>query len=176
MSAVEKVIMERSSTRAYTEKRLTREQLDALILAGLRSPTATNRQELHFTVLDGDSPILADIEREKNRLRDLHDLPHNFYYEAPTVILISAETAFRWSEVDAGIAVQSMALEAQELGLGSLIIGCIRDALTGDMSERFSKLLGFPEGYGFVIALAAGYKAAEKQPHTFDAANQVTYL
>ena len=161
-------IAKRSSTRGYLPKPLTGEQIDALIRAGLQAPTATNRQELHFTVLTGDNPILAEIEDEKNGQRGLADLPHNFYYEAPLVVIISGEIGFKWTPVDAGIAVENMALAAEGLGLGSLIIGCIKDALRGEKKDYFAKALKYPEGYQYEIAIAFGHKATGKEPHTYD--------
>lgn len=176
MSNVKDLIKRRSSTRGYTTEALTKAELEALIQAGLQAPTATNRQEIHFTVINGDNPILAEIEAEKNRMRDIKNPAHNFYYEAPSVILLSAEQGFKWSFLDAGIAVENMALMAEELGLGNLIIGSIYDALRGEKREYFGKALKFPENYEFEIALAVGHKAVEKEPHTYDAEAQVTYL
>ena len=176
MNPVTDAIKNRSSTRGYTSRPLTQAELNVLLQAGLQSPTAVNRQEVHFTVLRGDHPLLAEIEEEKNRLRALSDLPHNFYYEAPTVILLSADRTFRWSAVDAGIAVQSMALAAESMGLGSLIIGCIYDALHGEKQAYFEKARGVPETNEFQIAIAVGHKAVEKTPHTYDAETHVTYL
>lgn len=170
------VIKERSSTRGYTDEPLTAQELDALIHAGLQAPTAANRQEIHFTVLKGDNPILQEVEEEKNRLRELADQPHNFYYEAPTVVLLSADSANKWGSLDAGIAVENMALAAEALGLGNLIIGCILDAMQGEKKEYFSKALKFPEGYEFKIAIAFGRRAVTKEPHTYDAGALVTCL
>ena len=161
-------IAKRSSTRGYTPEALTEERLKQIITAGLQAPTAANRQEVHFTVVKGDHPLLAELEEEKNRLRDGGDAPHNFYYEAPVVILLSADSSNHWGSLDAGIAVENMSLAAQELGLGSLIIGCIYDALRGEKREYFEKGFGFPEGWQYEIALAVGYKATEKEPHTYD--------
>ncbi len=176
MSNVIEVIEKRSSTRGYTEEVLTDEELTALIRAGLQAPTAANKQEIHFTVLKGDHPILKEIENEKNRLRGISAPEHNFYYEAPTVIVLSADKDYKWSPLDAGIAVENIALAAEGLGLGNLIIGCIYDALRGGKREYFSDALQFPENYEFEIAIAVGHKAVVKEPHTYDAASQVTYL
>lgn len=170
------VIRRRSSTRGYEAAPLTEAELKALLHAGLQAPTATNRQEIHFTVLKGDNPILGEIEEEKNKLRGVVCPEHNFYYEAPVVIILSMESGFRWNGVDAGIAVENIALAAEALGLGSLIIGCIRDALLGDKREYFSELLRLPENYEFGIAVAVGHKAVEKEPHAYDADARVTYL
>jgi len=173
---VSEAITNRFSTRGYTEEKLTDKELDAIIEAGLKAPTAANKQEIHFTVLSGDAPILKELEDEKNRLRNLKDLPHNFYYEAPTVIFLSADKEYKWSPLDAGIAVQNMALEAEELGLGNLIIGCVYDALRGEKRDYFEKALSFPEGYEYKIAIAVGHKAATKEPHTYDREKNVTVL
>lgn len=176
MNNVIGTIKKRSSTRGYTPEPLTEEELNALLHAGLQAPTAANRQEIHFTVLKGDNPILQELEDEKNCLRGLSALPHNFYYEAPVVIVMSADSTYRWSPLDAGIAVENMALAAEALGLGSLIIGCIYDALRGEKKDYFAKALRFPEQYEFEIAIAFGHKAVEKDPHTYDAEAQVTHL
>lgn len=176
MNNVMEVIKKRSSTRGYTSEPLTEEELNALIHAGLQAPTAANRQEIHFTVLNGDNPILAELEEEKNRLREITAPLHNFYYEAPTVIILSADSEFRWSALDAGIAVENMALAAEELGLGNLIIGCIYDAMRGEKKAYFSQALKFPEKYEYEIAIAFGHKAVLKEPHTYDADAQVTFL
>ncbi|MCI9142812.1 MAG: nitroreductase [Lachnospiraceae bacterium] len=176
MSNTIEVIQRRSSTRGYTEEPLTDSELNALLHAGLQAPTAANRQEIHFTVLKGGNPILAELEAEKNRLRNIVNPPHNFYYEAPTVILLSADSTYHWSDLDAGIAVENMALTAEELGLGSLIIGCIRDAIQGEKKAYFSNSLKLPENYEYKIAIAFGHKAVTKEPHTYDADAQITYL
>ena len=169
-------IKRRSSTRGYADKLITESEIETLIHAGLQAPTATNRQEIHFTVLKAGNPLLQEIEDEKNRLWNNANPAQNFYYGAPLVIILSAESSFKWSSLDAGIAVENIALEAEELGLGNVIIGCIYDALRGEKSEYFGKALNFPEGYQFEIAIAVGHKAAEKEPHTYDVDKQVSYL
>ena len=176
MNNIIEAIQKRSTTRGYTSKPLTKEELNTLIQSGLQAPTATNRQEIHFTVLNGDNPILKELEEEKNCLREIVDPPHNFYYEAPTVVILSADSTFKWSSVDAGIAVENMALAAEGLGLGNVIIGCIDDALKGEKREYFSKALHFPENYEYKIAIAFGHKAVTKEPHTYNADTQVTVL
>ena len=176
MSNVIEVIKERSSTRGYTSEPLTDAELQTLIHAGLQAPTAANKQEIHFTVLKGDNPILTELEEEKNRLRNITAPEHNFYYEAPAVVILSADSSYKWSPLDAGIAVENMALAAEDLGLGNLIIGCIFDAMRGEKKEYFSKALKFPDNYEYEIAIAFGHKAVNKEPHTYNADAQVTYL
>lgn len=92
------------------------------------------------------------------------------------VLLLSGDKSFYWSQVDAGIAVENIALAAEGMGLGNLIIGCIKDALTGEKEAYFADALHFPEGWGYEIAIALGHKAVEKEPHTYSVQDNVTYL
>ncbi len=174
MGAVYDAITNRFSTRGYTEEKLTDEELKLVLEAGLEEPTAANKQELHFTVLSKDNPILQEIEDEKNLTRVAGS--KNFYYDAPTVIIISGDVSFSWSALDAGIATQNIVLQAEELGLGSLIIGCIKDALTGEKKAYFNQKLQIPDGYQYYIAIALGHTALAKTPHTYDWSRQVTCL
>ena len=158
------VIKKRSSARAYSDEEVTKEQLEKVIEAGLQGPTGMN------------APILEELDAEKRALRGQDKQPHNFYYEAPVLIFLSAEDDFKWSKVDSGIAVQNMAIAAESMGLGNLIIGCVYDALHGEKKAYFDKALAIPEGYSFQIALAVGHKTDNKTPHDYDASVQVSYL
>lgn len=167
MSEILRAIAARSTTRGYAPEKLTDEQVKTLIEAGLQAPTAANRQEIHFTAVPGDCPLLAELEQEKNALANAAP-PVNFYYNAPVVLFLSGDAAFPWTAVDAGIAVENIALAAEGLGLGSVIIGCVRDAMLGEKKEHFAQALHFPAGYQFQVAIAVGHKAAAKEPHAFD--------
>ncbi len=169
-------IKQRSSARAYSTEQPTQEELNMILQAGLMAPTGMNKQEIHFTVVKGNNPVLSELDDEKRRLRGQEKQPHNFYYEAPVLILLSAEDDFKWSQVDAGIAVENMALAAESLGLGNLVIGCIYDALHGERKDYFSEQFRIPVGYSFQIALAVGHKTDHKTPHEYDFDKQVTIL
>ncbi len=176
MATVTEAVTARSSTRGYTSEPLTEEEITRILEAGLKAPTGNNKQEIHFTVLSGEHKLIQELEAEKNRMRNLTGVEHNFCYEAPTLIILSAQSDYRWSVIDAGIAVENMALTAEELGLGSLIIGSIYDAMHGEKQLYFEEKLELPDGYEFQIALAVGHKAVTKEPHTYSAEAQITYL
>lgn len=175
MVDVLKAVELRSSTRGYTEEKLTDEELDILIKAGLQAPTAANKQEIHITVVDTANPILAEIEQEMLAGRD-NKPANSFYYGAPVLLVLSGDKNFPWSPVDAGIAVENIALAAEGLGLGSVIIGCIKGAMTGEKRGCFESALKFPEGYEYQVAIAVGRKATGKEPHTYCIENNVTRI
>ena len=176
MNGILDTIEKRSSTRGYTAEKLTDAELERLLRAGLQAPTAANKQEIHISVVDGGSPILAEIEAEKNTLMNAQTPRANFYYSAPLVLILSGDKDFPWSALDAGIAVENIALAAEGLGLGSVIIGVIKGAMSGGKKEYFSKALKFPENYEFEIAIAIGHKAAGKEPHGYDMEKNISYL
>ena len=62
-------IKQRSSARAYSSEQLTDAELDTILRAGLMAPTATNRQELRFTVVRGDNPVLEELDEETDFLQ-----------------------------------------------------------------------------------------------------------
>lgn len=175
MSEILKAIEARYSTRGYTAEPLTDAELDALVKAGLQAPTAANKQEIHFTVVKGDNPILAEIQEEMLKGTGKTP-PQNFYYGAPVLIILSGVEAFGWSAVDAGIAVENIALAAEGLGLHNLIIGCIKGAMTGERKAEFNARLGIPEGYVYQVAIAVGHGNAVKAPHEYDARKNVNYV
>ena len=176
MNNILDTIEKRSSTRGYTAEKLTDAELERLLKAGLQAPTAANKQEIHISVVDGDNPILAEIEAEKNAQMNVQTPRANFYYSAPLVLILSGDKDFPWSALDAGIAVENISLAAEGLGLGSVIIGVIKGAMSGDKKEYFSKVLKFPENYEFEIAIAIGHKAMEKEPHEYDVVKNISYL
>ena len=168
------LIFSRRSHRAYEDTPLTQAQLDALLDAALASPSALNRQPWHFTVVRSQ-PLLDEIngavwEQMMKRAPDARsprfaDADFHVFYHAPTVIFISGMPDNPYTQIDAGIAVENIALAAESMGLGSVILGMPRDAFAGPRADVFRRALNFPDGWDFVIAIAVGVPRDEKEPH-----------
>ena len=75
---------QRSSARAYSAEKLTKAELDSILEAGLQAPTGMNRQEIRFSVVGGDNPILEELDDEKRRLRGQEKQPNIFLWSADT--------------------------------------------------------------------------------------------
>ena len=171
MSDFFSVVEKRNSVRKYSDKPLSDDVCRKLVEAGLRAPTAINKQEIHFTVVKKDNPVQAEIQNDLNP-----NAQNSFFYNAPITIYLSGDENFKWSAVDAGIAVQSIHLAATALGLGSVVLGCMKDVLSGEKKEEYAKKLAFPEGYVYQIAIAVGYAEATKEQHTFDFDKNVSVI
>lgn len=177
MTTVKETIMKRCSTRAYKPDALPEDMVKDLIIAGLQAPTATNRQEVHISVVKTTNPALQEIDDDIAKAMNMTNRAHNFWYNAPVLfVLSSAEDFLAWGQVDSGIAVENMALMAEELGLGNVIIGMMKGVMTGEKKAYYNKALGIPEGYEYTIALAVGYPVQGKVPHTYDWDKNVTFV
>lgn len=167
-------ISARRSHRAYTAEPVSREQIDLLIKSCLEAPSAINKQPWHITVVQNQellnelnaeirAQVMARAENERSP-RFADDKFHVFYH-APLVFFLSAEPSWRYSALDSGIAVQNIALAAESLGLGSVILGMPRDAFAGERAAEFEEKLGFLPGEKFMIAIAVGHPADDKPAH-----------
>ncbi len=155
-------ISQRRSIRKYEKTPLTKEQIDTLLQAALEAPSARNAQPWHFSVVQS-AEILAELNAES--AKNTGNASMNIYFDAPCVIFLSCVKSGRYAVLDCGIAVENIALAAHSMGLGSVILGMPDSAFAGDKKEYFEKLLKFPEGYEFTIAIALGVPATTKEAH-----------
>ncbi len=178
------VIASRRSRRAYQRVQITPEQLDALLTAAKESPSAMNRQPWHFTVVQNETLLneINDAARQgvlarvqSQRSARFEDEEFNVFYHAPTVVFLSADPDNYWAKIDCGIAVENIALAAESMGLGSVILGLPREAFLSSHGTRLREMLGFPAGYDFVIAIAVGFATDDKEPHP-QMENRVTII
>ncbi len=165
-----KHIEERSSIRAYKDEKLTKEAIEILKKAVLSAPTARDRQALRYLFVT-DPDILARVDERIFHYCD-SDMRKNmeerqadsFFYGAPlSVFIISKDSA--WADLDAGIAVQTLAIAAQSMGLSSVILGMPRLAFKEDDPANCRQALGFREDERFCVAIAIGHGAMTKAPH-----------
>ena len=176
-------IRERSSHRKYLPQQLTEQQLETIVQAALQAPSAINAQPWHFSVVQDQALLLRINQAAAKHARKrpantrsprFDDDSFHIFYHAPTVVFISARKT-SYSQIDCGIAVQNMALAAEALGLGSVILGLPREAFVEEDKAPLEQALQFPEGYEYVIAIAIGTPDDEKKPHEMDKA-KVSYI
>ena len=165
----------RCSVRDYREEPLTADQLKLLAEAALRAPTSLNLQQQKFFFVT-DPAILGEMTRaitevsrqrgETDYLERLAQRDGKVFFGAPLVVVIAVNPENNYVEVDAGIAVEHLALAARALGLDSVIMAAPDRIFVGPTAEKFEEMLGFPPGYRFAIAIAIGRRAAAFAPHS----------
>lgn len=172
-------IAQRASIRAYQPQPLSAAQTEALRQAALAAPTARNTQshKLYFitnqAVKDAIeqatvAAILATADQATSERMAARG--NQIIYGAPLLVVIAAEQQNPYGPIDAGIAVQTLALAAKSIGLESVILGLPSLAFRGPEGPKLAAQLGFPAGHQFMIAIAIGHGAASAQPHQGDPA------
>lgn len=165
-------IFDRRSIRNFTAEGLTGEELELLERVALASPTGMNAQpwQFHFVtaqpVIRQISEATLDTFRQMGntevieRMKSRHE---SIFYGAPLVVVITMPKDA--SGVDAGIAVENLAVAAQSMGLGSCIIGLAGVAFSGPHGEESAKAIGMEKDREFAISIAIGHPAMSKEAH-----------
>ena len=173
MNEIINVLESRRSHRKYRSDQIGEVELKAIMEAAVYAPSAMNQQKWHFTVIR-DREMLAKIAEtiRQNLLKSpveffvqrAKDPSFNVFYNAPTVVLVTAEEKAMFIDFDCGAAVENIAVAAESLNIGSCVIGMAAALFESEKADEIKKELGVPEGYRFVISIALGYKENEDQP------------
>lgn len=170
----------RASVRDFLPRPIEREKIELLRQAAMCAPTSLNLQQQRFCFVTDPQILRAMTEgvirvsRERGELDYLERLAQRdgkVFFGAPLVIVIAVNPQNNYIDVDAGIAVQSLALAAKALELDSVIMAAPDRIFTGPAAQDYLRLLQFPDGYRFAIALAVGYAAADFRPHEWKPEN-----
>ncbi len=163
MNETMKAILERRSTRHYTAEPVSKEDLEQILEAGLWAPTARNEQEIKIAVMT--DPAERKAFREAFAAKDGRPRFANFDYGSPVFLFLYGDKDFPYTEMDSGIVVENMAIAAESLGLGTVIIGCIRDFMRSEAGQPWREKIGMTQQDLFTVGLCIGHieKPTQKQ-------------
>ena len=147
---VNQAITTRRSIRRYLKKPIEPEKLVKILEAARWSPSANNRQDWKFIVIQDASLIKQMVAACRNQ---------SFIAEAPLLIAacsLKPDSLMTCGQprgtVDLSIAMTSMLLQAWELGLGTCWLGAFEQ-------DRVKELLKVPESVSVVAVTPVGYPA-----------------
>jgi len=147
------LIKSRSYRRFDESVKISQETLRDLIEATRYCPSAANRQPLKYRLVfeETETTQVFDCLKFAAYLRDWSGPAKG---ERPTayVVVLGNETVSKFSEVDAGIAMQTILLRATEMGLG----GCIFASIQRDILRQ---ILALDESYQISYVIALGKPA-----------------
>lgn len=177
--AVIDTILARRSIRSFTNEAVTQEQLDIILQCAVNAPSARNLQPWHLIVVR-NRDWLDKFDREAVAYASTYipDLPadRTILYNAPVAIFVCAHSENFFGGTDSGMLTQNILLSAQALGLGSCVVGMIRDGFSGANRTRYREELAIPEGYHPMYAIAIGHPSGEKPAPKERDFSKVTYL
>lgn len=121
------VIKNRRSIRNFKTDQIAEKDLQAVLEAGLYAPSARNEQPWHFTVIQKRSLLdqLTKLAKEALNHTDLdflqrilQDADFDFFYHAPTVVIISGDKNAMSPHASCAAAAENILIAAESIGLG----------------------------------------------------------
>lgn len=153
------VIHERTSIRQFTDQKLTKEQLETLVKAGMAAPSAVNAQPWHFIVVD-DPALLKTIGESIKTSKSL--------ISAPAAILVCGnmrKAKEGWLQQywiqDCSAASENILLAATSMKLGAVWTSIYP---AEDRIKTVAGILVLPDHIIPLNIIPIGYPKAPKEP------------
>jgi nitroreductase len=185
MNETVNIIKNRRSIRQFKDQQITDSELQTIMECAILAPNAMNQQKWHFSVIQNKDFLkkMVNITRENmmnsgveflaGRAKDPNFSP---YFNAPTVIFVTAEEKTRFSQIDAALAAQNIIIAAESYNIGTHIMTSTEFLFASEKGQAIKKEMGIPDGYTHVCAIVLGYKEGETpvaRPRNKDA---ITYI
>lgn len=171
----EQFLRSRRSIRVFEDKPVDREILEQLIKTASYAPTASNGQNLQWTVIEGRDrlePLSRKTIKWMERIIEAHtNSPAADYFRpivdrwstgydgvlrtAQTLIVPSASKENANGLVDLSIALAYLELAALPLGVGTCWAGLLRGAMLA--TPKLVESMGLPEGHTWYYPMMIGY-------------------
>lgn len=149
------ILLSRRTIRAFRPDAVPAETMRRLILAAKYAPTAMGMQDRHFTVLNNRA-VMDDIVAAAVKNGAGFVPGHTPFYNAPTVVVVSAPEHAKYGRENAACAIENLLLAAHALGLGTCYICSV---LPGLRDPEIRNELRLPAGYVPLGCVSVGYPA-----------------
>lgn len=158
-------ILNRRSVREFTDKTVSKEDINTILNAGHWAPSGLNNQPWRFIVI-----------RDRETIQKLSECTHYSGIVAGAPLLIATfldnETSYnRTKDIEAiGAAIENMLLTCCELGLGGVWLGEILN-----QKEKVNSILGCPDDLELMSALAIGEPIPKERTSTRRALSEIVF-
>ncbi len=167
------IIKSRHSIRKYTDRQISREDLDKILEAGNFAPNAGGGQrsmmvaihnkekttrlgQMNLARFDRSNLVGSYVSEEQPSVIDNPKMKNGFY-DAPTVVCIFCQDDFMFKTADAFCIAENMILQATELGISSCIISRGEETFASPEGQDICKEWGVPENYSCQAFVILGY-------------------
>lgn len=154
MNETLKVLLGRRSVRSFRPEQLKKEDLDAIVEAGLYAPSAKNLQETKLVVVQ-DGETIAQLERLNNQILG-NEAGHPFY-GAPMLIAVLSDSSYPCWLQDGALVMGNLMNAAAALNVGSCWINRAMELFDRPEGKELLKKWGLPETYRGVGNCILGY-------------------
>lgn len=174
------IIKARHSIRKYTDKQISRADMELILEAASYAPNAGGAQrnmmigirdkaltarlgKMNLAKFDRSSLAGSYVSEEQpSNIDDLNI--KNGFYGAPSVVAIFGQSNFLFRDADAFCCAENMVLQAAELGISSCIVSRGEETFANEEGQALMREWGVPENYSAVCFVILGYIDGEP-PH-----------
>lgn len=172
------IIKSRHSIRKYTDKQISRKDLELILEAGNFAPNAGGGQRSMMVAIHNkelttkigkmnmanfDRSHLAGSFVSKEQPSTIDDPTiKNGFYGAPAVVAVFAQGNFMFQTADAFCIAENMILQATELGIASCIISRGEETFASREGKDLMKEWGVPDHYVCQCFVILGYIDGEE--------------
>lgn len=160
MNEIIQNILTRRSVRGFTDKPVSREELEMLIKAGLYAPSARNLQTWKFTALTKRE----DIESLSKAIEKVLDRSGYDMYKPVALIIPSNLNDSPYGKEDNACALENIFLAAHSLGIGSVWINQLQGICDNPEIRSLLRSWDIPDNHVVYGMAALGY-AVEGSTH-----------
>ena len=167
------IIKKRHSIRKYTDRQISRGDLETILEAGNYAPNAGGGQRsiivavhnaeltqklgiMNMSAFDHSQLIGNYVSKEQPSVIDDPKIKNGFY-GAPTVVCIFGQNNFLFRDADAFCIAENIVLLATELDISSCIVSRGAETFASDAGKQLLKEWEIPENYSCVCFVALGY-------------------
>ena len=173
MNEAMNVLLGRRSIRSYRPEPLKKEDLDAIVKAGLYAPSAKNLQSTMLVAVQ-DADTIARLEELNCRILGTPD-GHPFYGASTLVAVLSDSTYPNWIQ-DGTLVMGNLMNAAESLGVASIWIHRAKEEFESDFGKKILADLGIQGEYEGIGHCALGYAAEPAKEAAARKENYVYYV
>ncbi len=173
MNDILDVINQRRSIRNFKSEKVSDEDINKIVEAGLKAPSGMNKQSGIILVITNKEvrDKLAKLNAEIAGFNNMDP-----FYNAPVILVVLAKKSDFTHVYDGSVMIENMLLEATSLGLGSIWIHRAKEEFESSLGKEILKSLGINDEYEGIGHCAIGYINGDTPlPHEINP-NRVFYI
>lgn len=166
-------IKNRRSVKKYNSKKVSKEDLEKIVEAGMWAPSGRNQQSAIMLVVQ--DPVILEKLRRLNQTSVGKEYNFDSFYGASTVIVVLANKDCPTYIYDGSLVIENLMLAAESLGISSCWVHRAKETFETEEGKQILKDLHIEGNYQGIGNCLLGY-CDEKPKPSARKSNYVYYL
>ncbi|MDR1438366.1 MAG: nitroreductase family protein [Puniceicoccales bacterium] len=177
-------ILARRSVRSYSQKEVSREDMDTILNCGIHAPTAWHREPWAIraiqdreTLRQFDLDCLEWIKKAQPSAAGLFSGESaSVFYHAPALVIVSGDRSSPFATIDCSLVGENLMIAANALGIGSCAIGFAAEFLKSSDGNPWKKKFKIADNFESVIAIIFGHATSATSSGSNRDASKIIYI